>query len=109
MDATFRTAPIIIFLAYPAIISKKTHKMIMAVFGAELILVLNLLEQREAFRLEEFGVDWNAIFLLISMMVIINLMRPTGAFEYIAIKSAKPVKGDPFRIARGPRDGADRV
>jgi Na+/H+ antiporter NhaD/arsenite permease-like protein len=32
------------------------------------------------------------------MMVIINLMRPTGVFEYIAIKSAKWGKGEPFRI-----------
>jgi Na+/H+ antiporter NhaD/arsenite permease-like protein len=32
------------------------------------------------------------------MMVIINLMRPTGVFEYIAIKSAKLGKGEPMRI-----------
>jgi Na+/H+ antiporter NhaD/arsenite permease-like protein len=32
------------------------------------------------------------------MMVIINLMRPTGVFEYIAVKSAKWGKGEPFRI-----------
>jgi len=43
-------------------------------------------------------VDWNVIFLLISMMIIINVMRPSGFFEYIAIKSAKLGKGDPFRI-----------
>jgi Na+/H+ antiporter NhaD/arsenite permease-like protein len=32
------------------------------------------------------------------MMIIINLMKPTGIFEYIAIKSAKLGKGEPFRI-----------
>ena len=62
------------------------------------MLVLKILEQHEAFHTEEFGIDWNVIFLLISMMVIINLMRPTGVFEYIAIKSAKWGKGEPFRI-----------
>ncbi|MDP2156755.1 MAG: ArsB/NhaD family transporter [Nitrospirota bacterium] len=98
MDTAFWTATVIFLLAYAIIISEKIHKTIIAIFGAGLMLVLKILEQHEAFHLEEFGIDWNVIFLLISMMVIINLMRPTGVFEYIAIKSAKLGKGEPFRI-----------
>ena len=98
MDTAFWTATIIFLLAYTVIVSEKIHKTIVALFGAGLMLVLKILEQHEAFHVEEFGIDWNVIFLLISMMVIINLMRPTGVFEYIAIKSAKWGKGDPFRI-----------
>lgn len=98
MDTAFWTATVIFLLAYAVIISEKIHKTIIAIFGAGLMLVLKILEQHEAFHLEEFGIDWNVIFLLISMMVIINLMRPTGVFEYIAIKSAKLGKGEPFRI-----------
>ncbi|MFZ3122988.1 MAG: ArsB/NhaD family transporter [Thermodesulfovibrionales bacterium] len=98
MDTAFWTATTIFLLAYAVIVSEKIHKTIIAIFGACLMLVLKILEQHEAFHVEEFGVDWNVIFLLISMMVIINLMRPTGVFEYIAIKSAKWGKGDPLRI-----------
>jgi len=98
MDGAFWTATAIFIIAYAVIVSEKIHKMIVALFGAGLMLVLKILEQHEAFHLEEFGVDWNVIFLLISMMVIINLMRPTGVFEYIAIKSAKWGRGEPFRI-----------
>lgn len=98
MDTSFWTATTIFLLAYAVIVSEKIHKTIIAVFGAGLMLVLKILEQHEAFHLEEFGIDWNVIFLLISMMVIINLMRPTGVFEYIAIKSAKWGKGEPMRI-----------
>ncbi len=98
MDTAFWTATAIFLLAYAAIISEKIHKTIIAIFGAGLILVFKILQQHEAFHIEEFGIDWNVIFLLISMMVIINLMRPTGVFEYIAIKSAKWGKGEPFRI-----------
>lgn len=98
MDTAFWTATAIFLLAYAAIISEKIHKTIVAIFGAGLILVFKILQQHEAFHIEEFGIDWNVIFLLISMMVIINLMRPTGVFEYIAIKSAKWGKGEPFRI-----------
>jgi len=98
MDNAFWTATAIFLLAYTVIVSEKIHKTIVAVFGAGLMLVLKILHQHEAFHIEEFGIDWNVIFLLISMMIIINLMRPTGVFEYIAIKSAKWGKGEPFRI-----------
>lgn len=98
MDAAFWTATAVFLLSYAIIVSEKIHKTVVAVFGAGLMLVLKILEQHEAFHVEEFGVDWNVIFLLISMMVIINLMRPTGVFEYIAIKSAKWGKGEPLRI-----------
>ena len=98
MDATFFTAVTIFVVALILIMSEKIHKTIVAIFGASLVLVLKILEQHEAFHLEEYGVDWNVIFLLISMMTIINLTRPTGLFEYIAVKSAKVGKGDPIRI-----------
>lgn len=98
MDSTFFIATAIFFIAYAIIVSERIHKTIVAIFGAGLMLILKIIDQHEAFHVEELGIDWNVIFLLISMMVIINLMRPTGVFEYIAIKSAKWGKGDPFRI-----------
>jgi Na+/H+ antiporter NhaD/arsenite permease-like protein len=97
-DTTFWLATCIFILAYAIIVSEKIHKTIVAIFGAALMLILQILEQHDAFHVEEFGVDWNVIFLLMSMMIIINLMRPTGIFEFIAIKSAKVGKGKPFRI-----------
>lgn len=98
IDSTFWTATLVFGLSYGLIVSEKIHKTIIAIFGAALVIVLGVLNQHEAFHLEEYGIDWNVIFLLISMMVIINLMRPTGLFEYIAIKSAKVGKGEPFKI-----------
>jgi Na+/H+ antiporter NhaD/arsenite permease-like protein len=98
MGYSFWIATGIFLIAYAFIVSEKIHKTVIAIFGAGLMLVLKILEQHEAFHVEELGIDWNVIFLLISMMVIINLMRPTGVFEYIAIKSAKWGKGEPFRI-----------
>jgi Na+/H+ antiporter NhaD/arsenite permease-like protein len=98
MGPSFWIATAIFLIAYGIIISEKIHKTVIAVFGAGLMLVLKILQQHEAFHSEELGIDWNVIFLLISMMVIINLMRPTGVFEYIAVKSAKWGKGEPFRI-----------
>lgn len=98
MDTNFWIATLIFILAYALIVSERVHKTIIAILGAGLILILKILDQHKAFHSEEFGIDWNVIFLLISMMVIINLMKPTGIFEFIAIKSAKWGKGEPFRI-----------
>ncbi len=98
INSTFWAATLIFLIAYAVIVSERVHKTIVALIGAGLMLILKILEQHEAFHIEEFGVDWNVIFLLISMMVIINIMRPTGFFEYIAIKSAKLAKGEPLRI-----------
>jgi len=98
MDASFWTATTVFVIAYAVIVSEKIHKTIVALVGASILLVLKIVQQHEAFHVEALGVDWNVIWLLISMMIIINLMKPTGVFEYIAIKSAKWGKGDPFRI-----------
>jgi Na+/H+ antiporter NhaD/arsenite permease-like protein len=52
----------------------------------------------DAFHSEEFGIDWNVIFLLFGMMVIVGVLRHTGFFEYLAIWSAKRARGRPFAI-----------
>ncbi|MCG6551851.1 MAG: hypothetical protein L7F77_05950, partial [Candidatus Magnetominusculus sp. LBB02] len=94
----FWAAVSIFVIAYALIAYEKVHKTVAAIFGASLMLVVKVMTQREAFHLEAVGVDWNVIFVLISMMIIINIMRPTGVFEYIAIKCAKAGRGQPVRI-----------
>ena len=98
MGPKFWIATAIFLLAYGLIIWDRIHKTILAIFGAALLIVIGIVTQEEAFTSMDIGVDWNVIFLLVSMMVIINIMKPTGVFEYIAIKSAKVAKGEPFRI-----------
>jgi len=94
----FWIATAIFLVAYALIISEKIHKTKVAMFGAALVLITKVLLQEEAFDSLELGVDWNVIFLLISMMIIINIMTKTGVFQYVAIKCAKLAKGEPFRI-----------
>lgn len=94
----FWIATILFLGAYALIVSEKIHKTIVAICGAAIMIVIGILTQEEAFHSLELGVDWNVVFLLISMMVIINIMKPTGVFEYIAIRSAKAAKGEPFKI-----------
>ncbi len=96
--SSFWTATAIFVLVYALIVFEKIHKTILAIFGAALMIVLGIVTQEDAFNSRDLGIDWNVIFLLISMMIIINIMKPTGVFEYIAIKSAKAAKGKPFMI-----------
>jgi Na+/H+ antiporter NhaD/arsenite permease-like protein len=98
MGPAFWIATAVFLFAYGLIIWDKIHKTIIALCGAALLIVIGIITQEEAFHSTELGVDWNVIFLLVSMMVIINIMKPTGVFEYIAIKSAKVAKGQPFMI-----------
>jgi Na+/H+ antiporter NhaD/arsenite permease-like protein len=98
MGSTFWIATVIFLLVYGLIVTEKIHKTILAIVGASLMIVLKIVTQEDAFNSIELGVDWNVIFLLVSMMIIINIMKPTGVFEYIAIKSAKVAKGKPFMI-----------
>ena len=46
----------------------------------------------------ETGVDWNVIFLLLGMMVIVSVVKQTGVFEYVAIWAAKRARGRPFAM-----------
>jgi Na+/H+ antiporter NhaD/arsenite permease-like protein len=98
MGLHFWIATGLFIVAYGLIVSEKIHKATVAIFGAALVIVFGILTQEEAFHSLALGADWNVIFLLISMMVIINIMKPTGIFAYIAIRSAKAAQGEPFRI-----------
>jgi Na+/H+ antiporter NhaD/arsenite permease-like protein len=52
----------------------------------------------EAFFSEETGIDWNVIFLLLGMMIIVGVLRQTGIFEFLAIWAAKRSRGRPFLL-----------
>jgi Na+/H+ antiporter NhaD/arsenite permease-like protein len=62
------------------------------------MVVIGVVDSKVAFFSEETGVDWNVIFLLLGMMVIVSVMRQTGVFEYLAIWSAKRARGRPFAV-----------
>jgi Na+/H+ antiporter NhaD/arsenite permease-like protein len=77
-----------------AIVTEKIHKTSVAILGAMLMVVLGVESQEVAFS----HIDWNVIFLLIGMMVITNITKRTGLFQYIAIRIAKFARGEPLAI-----------
>ena len=84
----------IFVVIYSFIISEKINRTTIAIFGAVLLLLFKILPQEKAIE----TIDFNTIGLLIGMMILVNILRRTGAFEYVAIKAAKAVKGEPWKI-----------
>lgn len=84
--------------AYALIATEWIHRVVVVLAGAALMLLFHVVDARDAFSSHEFGIDWNVIFLLFGMMVIVGVLRHTGLFEYLAIWSAKRSRGDPFRV-----------
>ena len=84
--------------AYVLIATERIHRVAAALIGAAAMVVIGVVDTEVAFFSERTGVDWNVIFLLLGMMVIVGVLRQTGVFEYVAIWSAKRARGRPFAI-----------
>jgi Na+/H+ antiporter NhaD/arsenite permease-like protein len=93
------TIALLIFLgAYVLLAIDKIHRTKVALGGAALMLLLHITDAEKAFFSEHTGIEWNVVFLLLGMMMIVSVLRRTGAFEYIAIWSAKRSRGKPYRL-----------
>jgi len=84
--------------AYVFIATEKLPRVLVALGGAALMVVIGATDDTAAFFSEETGIDWNVVFLLLGMMIIVGILRQTGLFEYLAIWAAKAARGRPFRI-----------
>ncbi|MFD8775674.1 ArsB/NhaD family transporter [Streptomyces sp. NPDC059916] len=92
-------AAIAVFIgAYTLIISEKIHRVAAALGGAALMLAIGATDDRSAFYSTGSGIDWNVIFLLMGMMMIVGVLKKTGMFEYLAIWAVKKARAKPFRV-----------
>ena len=85
----------IFVVAYVMIASERIPRTAVALGGAAVMLLLHVTDARAAFFSEQTGIDWNVVFLLLGMMVIVSVLRQTGVFEYVAIWAAKRARGAP--------------
>lgn len=92
---TPQIAAVVIFLAViVAIMTEKIHRAVAATAGAVLLLLIGILDVNSAVSY----IDFNTVGVLIGMMLFVAVVKNSGIFEFIAIKSAKIAKGDPWRI-----------
>lgn len=94
MEITAIFGLVIFGLVFVAITTEIINKTAAAIAGGVLFLILRFISQDAAFH----SIDWGVIFLLVAMMIIMAVMQETGLFQYLAIKVAKVVKGEPLGI-----------
>lgn len=88
---------ILIFLAtFYFIISERYPKAVVSIIGGALMVIVGIVKEEKA--LEVVGYNLEVLTLLIAMMIIVGIMSETGIFQWVAIKIAKLVKGDPMKI-----------
>ncbi len=102
----FYVASGILLFVYALIIFEWVHRTLAALLGAVMMLLVSytvgtfnpdysILSFEDAIH----AVDFNVIFLLLGMMIIVGIMRETGVFEWLAYQSFRASKGSAFRLA----------
>jgi Na+/H+ antiporter NhaD/arsenite permease-like protein len=87
-------AGIIFVLIYALIATDRLDKTVAALLGGTLVIVLGIVPQEDAFG----AIDLNVIFLLAGMMILAGILRRTGFFQWLAIRSVKIAGGEPYRL-----------
>lgn len=94
----------LLILAYIFIALEKIPKVTIALLGGALTIVLGLVSQTktlgDGINPHYFinFIDFNVIFLLVSMMVIVSITTRSGVFNWIANELLKFTKGHPVKV-----------
>ncbi|MCM0758149.1 ArsB/NhaD family transporter [Sporomusa sphaeroides DSM 2875] len=94
-DSAFWGSVIVFLLTYVLIIWDKLPRMVVAMGGGIVMLLLGFLTQETALKDD---IDFNTIGLLTGMMILVTIIRRTGVFEALAIWSASITRGEPLRL-----------
>ena len=84
----------VFLVAMTLIVSEKVHRTIVAIVGAVLVQMAHIVSFESAIH----HVDWNTLGVLLGMMLFVAVVKESGLFEFLAIKTAKIAKGNPWRI-----------
>ena len=95
---------VILIISYILIALEKIPKVVIALLGASIVVFSGLVSQE---KIAESGlnelyfinfIDFNVIFLLVSMMIIVNITTRCGVFKWVAIELLKLTKGKPILV-----------
>ena len=85
-------------IVYALIATERVPRVVAALGGVAAVFLLGIVGAQDAFYSAETGIDWNVIFLLLGMMLVVAGLRRTGLFEFLAIWSAKRTRGRPYPL-----------
>jgi Na+/H+ antiporter NhaD/arsenite permease-like protein len=81
----------LLMATYAILTLERINRAIIALLGAGLMLLSGVVDQEGAIA----GQDFNTLALLIGMMLLVAVARPSGMFQYLAFWSAKVARGEP--------------
>lgn len=88
-------ATTVLVVAYGLIFSETLHRASAALLGAVVMVIVGMwfgfYDQEKAIH----AIDANTLLLLMGMMMLVAMIRPTGGFEFLAIKIAKKTVASP--------------
>ncbi|WP_330672107.1 ArsB/NhaD family transporter [Aminicella lysinilytica] len=87
-------AIVIFVVVIGAIMTEKVHRAAAALAGTVALLLTGVLTFDEAVSY----IDFNTLGVLVGMMMFVAVVKHSGLFEYVSIKSAKIAHGDPWKI-----------
>ncbi|MDP1851982.1 MAG: ArsB/NhaD family transporter, partial [Candidatus Planktophila sp.] len=82
-------------VAYVFIATEKVSRVAVALSGAGAMVLIGATDADAAFFSHETGIDWNVIFLLLGMMIIVGVIHKTGLFEFLAVSAIRKSGGRP--------------
>ena len=110
MNWEFWIGTVVFMTTYILIATEKVHKVICALGGAAVMFIFVLHKEHtnaaltgaaaEYAKLDVWArnVNFDVIFTLCGMMILVNILSTTGLFQYVAIKCAKLAKGSPIKM-----------
>src|SRR6516225_9991883 len=81
----------LLLATYAILTLDRINRAIVALLGAALMLLTGVVDQDRAVA----GEDFNTLALLIGMMLLLAIARPSGMLQYLAFWSAKAARGEP--------------
>jgi Na+/H+ antiporter NhaD/arsenite permease-like protein len=102
----FWIATLVLLGVYALIASEVLHRTLAAMVGGAVMLLITytagtffpdyfILSFEDAIK----AIDMNVIFLLMAMMIIVGVMKKTGVFQWLALKSFEVARGNIFALA----------
>ena len=85
---------VIFIVVFAFIISEKIHRTTAALAGAVVLILTGIV----TFDVGMEHIDFGTLGVLVGMMIFVAVVKQSGIFEYIAIKTAKAAKGNPWII-----------
>lgn len=91
----------VVLLTFIGIFTEQFHGIERAKFamaGAGFMIIVGQYFEFYSPELALEAIDWNVIFLLVIMMILVSIISTTGGFEYVAISLARECNGSQFAL-----------